>query len=267
MNSGAVRDGSQIDFAAVLGIARSLGMYYARPWRGYALAKFYRRFLSPGDLAFDIGAHVGNRTRAMLRSGARVIAVEPQPILARFLRSTLPRKRVDMVEAAIGSEDGWTEIMVSRRHPTVSSGSRRFLDAVEGSSGFEQVRWDSTVKVRVLTLDSLIERFGMPKLVKIDVEGMEPDILAGLSRPVPVIAAEFVPAALPLAAECVDRISEVSAEYRFNVVMGEDTEFVADRWTDVSDAKDFVARQAQSGQSGDIYACLREAVPTDGLRA
>ena len=267
MDSNAIRDGSQIDLPAVLGITRSLGMYYARPWRSRALARFYRQFLSPGDLAFDIGAHVGNRTRAMLRSGARVIAVEPQPILARFLRSTLPRERVVLVESAVGSQEGWTDIHVSRRHPTVSSGSGRFLGAVEGSNGFEQVRWDSIVKARVLTLDGLVERFGVPRLVKIDVEGMEPEILAGLTRPLPILAAEFLPAALPLAIECLDRITALSAEYRFNIVMGEDTNFVAERWTDRNGVEDLVARQAQSGRSGDIYACLEAAVPSGGRRA
>ena len=59
--------------------------YYA-PGRAAALDAFHRRFLGPGDLAFDIGAHVGDRTASFRRLGARVVAVEPQPRLARLLR-------------------------------------------------------------------------------------------------------------------------------------------------------------------------------------
>ena len=39
----------------------------------------YARFLRAGDLAFDIGAHVGDRISSFRRLGARVVALEPQP--------------------------------------------------------------------------------------------------------------------------------------------------------------------------------------------
>src|SRR4051812_45627027 len=68
-----------------VGIARSLTIYRA-PGRAARLDAFHRRFLDPGDGAFDIGAHVGDRTASFLRCGARVVAVEPQPALAALLR-------------------------------------------------------------------------------------------------------------------------------------------------------------------------------------
>ena len=69
---------------SLAGVARSLVVYRARPWRYAALARFYATILAPGDLAFDIGAHAGNRTRAMLRAGARVVALEPQAAYSRI---------------------------------------------------------------------------------------------------------------------------------------------------------------------------------------
>jgi hypothetical protein len=65
-------------------VSRSLRTYYA-PGRAAVLDGFFARFLKPGDLAFDIGAHVGDRTAAFRRLGARAVAVEPQPPLARAL--------------------------------------------------------------------------------------------------------------------------------------------------------------------------------------
>ena len=58
------------DPRALAGLARSLVIYRARPWRAAALARFYRGLVGPGDLAFDIGAHVGNRSRALVAAGA-----------------------------------------------------------------------------------------------------------------------------------------------------------------------------------------------------
>jgi hypothetical protein len=69
-----------------LGFARSLAIYHGQPWRAYALRRRYAALLGPGDLAFDVGAHVGNHSRSFARLGARVVAIEPQPAFAAWLR-------------------------------------------------------------------------------------------------------------------------------------------------------------------------------------
>jgi hypothetical protein len=56
------------------GMARSLITYYGPVWRRRRFEAFYRQFLHAGDLAFDIGAHVGNRVRVFRRIGAHVVA-------------------------------------------------------------------------------------------------------------------------------------------------------------------------------------------------
>ena len=70
---------------AAKGIGRSLRAYYA-PGRAARLDAFHRRFLGSGDLAFDVGAHVGDRAASFRRLGARAVCVEPQPRLDRLLR-------------------------------------------------------------------------------------------------------------------------------------------------------------------------------------
>ncbi|MFN4087767.1 MAG: FkbM family methyltransferase, partial [Alphaproteobacteria bacterium] len=75
------------DARELAGLVRSVAIYYGQPWRMARMRRFYSAFLEPGDLAFDIGAHVGNRTRAMRATGAHVVAVEPQPLFYRFLRA------------------------------------------------------------------------------------------------------------------------------------------------------------------------------------
>ena len=51
--------------------------------RDAAMDALYARFVRPGDLAFDIGSHVGDRIGSFRRLGARVVALEPQPLCAR----------------------------------------------------------------------------------------------------------------------------------------------------------------------------------------
>ena len=170
------------------GLCRSLWMYYARPGGAAALDHFYRPFVPTGGLCFDIGAHVGNRTRCWSRLGARVIAVEPQGDFARFLRWLFRADpRVTILELAVAERAGTIRMQVSPRTPTVSSGSERFVAAASRVPAFAWVRWDAIIDVPATTLDELIGAHGQPDFVKIDVEGMEHEVLAGLSQPVAVV--------------------------------------------------------------------------------
>ncbi|MCV0394789.1 MAG: FkbM family methyltransferase [Rhizobiaceae bacterium] len=236
---------------AALGFARSLVIYRARPWRIARLAKFYRRFISPGDLAFDIGAHVGNRSLALASAGARVVALEPQSPFSQFLARTMP-SAVTVLPLAAGPSEGEARLAVSSLHPTVSSMAQGFGAAMARDPGFRGVAWDSEQAVRATTLDALIARFGHPAFVKIDVEGFEADVLAGLSSPVRTIAFEALPAAPEVTRACVERLSSLG-DYRFNLVSGERLAFALPEW---GDGAAVLAAASDAARSGDVYARL-----------
>src|SRR5262252_2022118 len=80
------------------GVVRSLRIYYSDAARRAAMDRFYRNFIKPGDLVFDVGAHVGDRIGAFRRLGARVVAIEPQPALVRTLRLIYGRDRMVTIE-------------------------------------------------------------------------------------------------------------------------------------------------------------------------
>lgn len=237
-----------------LGLGRSLAIYYGRPWRQRRLARFYRPFLPPGALAFDIGAHVGNRARALRAAGARVVAVEPQPAFATFLRATLPGDITVRAEA-VGPAPGEAELAVSRLHPTVSSLAGGFPAEAGAAPGFGHVRWDARLRVPVTTLDALIAEHGAPAFVKIDVEGFEAEVLAGLSRPVPALAFEYLPPLRAGAQAAVRRLAALGP-YRFNPVRGEAPAFLWPEWRDAGATLDWLAGLPPDAGSGDLYARL-----------
>jgi FkbM family methyltransferase len=236
-----------------LGFIRSLVIYHnpisLRAWR-----LFYRDLLEPGDLVFDVGAHVGTRARAMRAAGARVIALEPQYPFAGFLRRTLPRD-ITLVEAAAGGSEADAEMAVSSRHPTVSSMRADFVKGAADAPGFDHVRWDRTQRVRMVTLDRLIARFGSPRYIKIDVEGFEIEVLAGLSQPVPIVSVEFLPAFRHLTHAVIDRLADLG-DYRFNPVIGETAGFLWSDWRDGPAAKAWLDTLATNETSGDLFARL-----------
>ena len=111
----------------VRGIVRSLRIYYGDRQHGPAMQRLYSQFVQPGDLVFDIGAHVGDRIAAFRRLNARVVAVEPQPALARTLRLIYGRDpKVTIEEAAVGRQAGHVELNLNIDNPTVSTASDGF---------------------------------------------------------------------------------------------------------------------------------------------
>ena len=82
------------------------------------------------------------------------------------------------------------------------------------------MRWREEVEVEVTTLDALIAAHGVPAFCKIDVEGYEHAVLEGLSRPLPGLSLEYLPAALDPALVAIARLNRL-ATYRFNRSVGE----------------------------------------------
>jgi FkbM family methyltransferase len=242
--------------ARAIGMARSVAIYHLIPWRQRRLRRLYANLVRPGDLAFDVGAHVGNRTRALSRLGCRVVAIEPQPDFARFLRLTLARAdRVEVVEAAVGDHPGRSVLSISDRTPTVTTLADDWRRDRAGDPGFASVRWNRQVDVAVTTLDALIDRFGMPAFVKIDVEGHEPSVLAGLSHAVRAVSFEYLPGVQTRVETCVARL-ETQGRYRFNWSEGERHRFGSAQWVGGEELLARLAAGPMQTTCGDVYARL-----------
>ncbi len=247
-----------------LGLVRSLIIYW-RPGRQRGLRELYRPFVGAGDLAFDVGAHLGDRTSAFRKLGARVVALEPQPAVRRWLVLLVGRSRDVSVRAeAVGRTVGTARLAVSRRTPSMSSLAEDWPTTLpERNPGFRRVRWDDSVTVPVTTLDALIEEYGLPHFCKIDVEGYEAEVLAGLSHRIPALSVEFVAGALDVTEACVRRLEALSA-YEFNAVEGEERRFMSKRWLTADEMVAWLRGGGGNVTSGDVYARLRAEADAGG---
>jgi FkbM family methyltransferase len=236
------------------GIGRSLRIYYGDPVRATRMAALYARFVPAGGLAFDIGAHVGDRVRAFRQAGARVVAVEPQPAAMRALRLIHGRDPgVTLVRAAAGAAPGRARMRVNVANPTISTLSDAFVDAASGAVGWAGEVWAGAAEVEVLPLDALIDAHGVPDFVKIDVEGYEAEALAGLSQPVPALSFEVTTIRKEAALAALARLAALG-RYRFALSLGEALDPEAGGWHDAPAMAERLVALPAEANSGDVYA-------------
>jgi FkbM family methyltransferase len=248
-------------FDRAVGLARSLAIYHAIPGRHRRLRRLYAELVRQGDLVFDIGAHVGNHVRACAALGCRVVAVEPQPDFAWLLRTLFGRSPdVVILETAIGERSGRASLSISERTPTVTSLAEDWRAERAHEPGFAGVQWNRRVEIETTTLDALIARFGLPAFAKIDVEGSEAAVLAGLTHPVPALSFEYLPGALAQVDACVARLMTLGP-YVFNWSPGESYELDSATWLDADQLGSALRAPEAARRSGDVYARLAPGRP------
>jgi FkbM family methyltransferase len=183
-----------------------------------------------------------------------VVAVEPQPDCLVVLRLLFGRDRnVMIVPQAVGAARGRVRLAVSSATPTVSSMSASWRGSVAADRRFARVRWDRSVEVEVVTLDDLVATYGEPAFCKIDVEGFEAEVLAGLSRPLRCLSWEYLPAAHDLALAALDQVERLGG-YEYNYSPVETMRFASGPWLDAEGLSSVLDERRPLGRSGDVYA-------------
>lgn len=147
--------------------------------------------LRPGAVFLDVGANIGLytlRAATLVGDSGRVVAVEPSREALAALRVNLTLNpalapRVTVVEAALSDVDGAGRLY----HVAAGHDPQSFSLLADGTA-------QESEPVTVETLDGLVERLGLARLdlVKLDVEGAEPLVLAGAARTLEQLRPSFI---------------------------------------------------------------------------
>lgn len=245
----------------ILGLLKSFLIYYAVPTKRMRMRRLYKKFIGPGSLAFDIGSHLGNRIGVWSHLGARVLALEPNPDCRPFIEALHGhRKNLTFLPVAVGAHKGIALLYCDPIHPTLNTLSTEWIHTVKSTSPFARIHWTRTCETEVVTLDTLIQEYGIPDFCKIDVEGYELEVLKGLSVALPALSVEYLPSAIEEAFRCIERLENLG-NYEFNLSVRETMRLKWIQWQ----PSEIICRELRAldvnASAGDIYVRLISSTP------
>lgn len=215
------------------------------------MLKFYGGLLSQGDLVYDAGANHGRYSKIYLELGTKVLAIEPHPSCIISLEK-IQTPDFTLVRSAVSDKEGVISMMLCNQDE-VSTLSTEFKDEYAKQ---DFLNWDSKIEVKTTTFDTLIESYGLPKYLKIDIEGFEHVALRALHSPVPIISFEFTHPFRHYAEECIALIDKLG-KYKYNYYSFENFDFLLDQAVSSDDIIEVLGNLDDAILVGDIY-CFQQ---------
>ena len=223
-----------------LSIRNKTRKYYIQPLiylQRKKIKKFYSRFIKKGDLIFDIGAFTGEFTKVFSKLGAKVVTVEPQRDLFEKLEKKFRNKdNIILINKGIAEKEKILNLYINEKDKSTSS----FLKNWREIRNFDKKEINKIQKIKTTTLDKLIKKYGFPNLIKIDVEGFESKVLAGLSKKIDFISFEFSKNDLKNAKDSIKKLSQINKNLKINLTTGEDYIFMFKKWKSPNEVIKFI---------------------------
>lgn len=132
-------------------------------------------------LIFDIGANSGRTIDIFKNKCEKVIAFEPNPELIKFLQDKYKNQNVIIDSRGVSNHNG-TQIFRIANIDTISTFSDDWINKSRFTNDWS---WNSGIVVETVTLESIINEYGIPDYIKIDIEGYEYEVLINFNRLIP----------------------------------------------------------------------------------
>jgi FkbM family methyltransferase len=152
---------------------------------------------------FDIGANIGNWSLANIENCDKIIAIEASPNTYTKLTNNCINDKIILLNYAVcTSEDDI--IFYESEFDTLSTINKEWLTDIK--SRFYGIKYTEII-CKTISIDKLIEIYGLPKLIKIDVEGGEYECISSLSQKVDLLCFEWASELVDIAYQCINYLS------------------------------------------------------------
>jgi FkbM family methyltransferase len=162
-------------------------------------------------LCFDIGANEGFWSLENLNTYhySLVVALEASPTTYRRLVSNsvieIKEGKIIPLPLAASSEKGLITFYECHSHVLSTTNKSWLTDSSNRFCG----QHFKEIKVPTISIDSLILMYGLPDLIKIDVEGAELDVVTSLTQKVPLLCFEWASEINDLTFKSIDYLKSI----------------------------------------------------------
>ena len=153
-------------------------------------------------MAFDIGANNGAWTRANINRFNKIVSVEASPTtFERLVKNSNSEKSVLLNYAVCNNNGEDITFYMATGNDVFSTLNKDWLTS-ETSRFYNEPYTQTTCKT--ITIDNLIKTYGLPDLIKIDVEGGEYECISSLTQKVKLLCFEWASEVNSITFKCID---------------------------------------------------------------
>jgi len=150
---------------------------------------------------FDIGSNVGNWSLQNINFCDKIIAIEASPITFERLTNNCKNDRIILLNYAVCNNNDNDITFYHANCDTISTLNKEWL--TNSSSRFYNEPYTEII-CKTISIDKLIQQYGLPDLIKIDVEGGEYETISSLTRKVKLLCFEWASETNKITFNCID---------------------------------------------------------------
>ena len=201
---------------------------------------------------FDIGSNVGKWSLSNLNNCDKIISVEASPnTFQKLLHNTINNKKIISLNYAVCNSDKEFIEFYNCSADTLSTINKDWLDS-EKSRFYKQYNYN-VIKCKTISIDKLIQEYGVPELIKIDVEGGEFECVSSLTQKVNNICFEWASETNDITFNCIDYLEKLGYS-EFAIQFQDDYTYRPQFYRDVNFVKEQLNKTTPKNEWGMIWA-------------
>jgi len=200
-------------------------------------------------LCFDIGSNIGAWTLANINTYEKIISVEADPITYQRLITNCTDSKIICLNFAVCDNDGNDITFFQCEANTLSTLNKDWL--TDKKSRFYNTKYNEII-CKTITLDFLINKYGKPNLIKMDVEGGEYECIKSLTQKVDQLCFEWASELADITFKCLDHLYNIGFT-KFYIQNGDNYTFRPTEYTSIENVKLQLSRTIPKKDWGMIW--------------
>ena len=201
---------------------------------------------------FDIGSNIGNWSLSNVNNCKKIISVEASPdTFKKLINNTNNNNKIVCLNYAVCNSDKEFVEFYNCNADTLSTINKDWLDS-EKSRFYKQYNYN-IIKCKTIKIDKLIEEYGIPELIKIDVEGGEFECLSSLTQKVNNLCFEWASETNNITFKCLDYLESLGYN-DFSIQLEDNYTYRPQFYRSITVVKEQLIRTTPKKEWGMIWA-------------